>query len=132
MSFYHILEYIDTHSAEPLEVRQLAEMCYMSYSNFARLFRENYGRSCKEYIKYIRLNKAQDLLLNSDYDLDYIAQETGFFDCSHFMARNYAETRTYEEQGGCVIERNYEKLGCFSCVLGELRMRLGERRFIFR
>ena len=85
LSFYHILEYIDTHSAEPLEVQQLAEMCHMSYSNFARLFRENYGRSCKEYIKYIRLNKAQDLLLNSDYDLDYIAQETGFFDCSHFI-----------------------------------------------
>lgn len=47
-------------------------------------------------------------------------------------ARNYAETRTYEEQGGYVIERNYEKLGGFSCVLGELRTRLGERRFIFR
>ena len=92
LSFYHILEYIDTHSAEPLEVQQLAEMCHMSYSNFARLFRENYGRSCKEYIKYIRLNKAQDLLLNSDYDLDYIAQETGFFDCSHFI-RTYKKWR---------------------------------------
>ena len=77
---------------EPLEVQQLAEMCHMSYSNFARLFRENYGRSCKEYIKYIRLNKAQDLLLNSDYDLDYIAQETGFFDCSHFI-RTYKKWR---------------------------------------
>ncbi|MGN0690109.1 MAG: helix-turn-helix domain-containing protein [Oscillospiraceae bacterium] len=92
LSFYHILEYIDTHSAEPLEVRQLADMCHMSYSNFARLFRENYGRSCKEYIHYIRLNKAQDLLLNSDFDLDYIAQETGFFDCSHFI-RTYKKWR---------------------------------------
>ncbi len=85
LSFYHILEYIDTHSSEPLEVAQLADLCHMSYSNFARLFRKNYGRSCKEYISYIRLNKAQDLLLNSDYELDYIAQETGFFDCSHFI-----------------------------------------------
>lgn len=85
LSFYHILEYIDTHSSERLEVAQLADLCHMSYSNFARLFRENYGRSCKEYIQYIRLNKAQDLLLNSDFDLDYIAQETGFFDCSHFI-----------------------------------------------
>lgn len=46
LSFYHILEYIDTHSSEQLEVQKLAEMCHMSYSNFARLFRENYGRSC--------------------------------------------------------------------------------------
>ena len=85
LSFYHILEYIDTHSGEQLEVCKLAQMCNMSYSNFARLFRDNYGRSCKEYIQYIRLNKAQDLLINSDLDLDYIAQETGFFDSSHFI-----------------------------------------------
>lgn len=92
LSFYHILEYIDTHSNEPLEVKKLADKCHMSYSNFARLFHENYGRSCKEYILYIRLNKAQDLLLNSDFDLNYIAQETGFFDCSHFI-RTYKKWR---------------------------------------
>ncbi|MDY4414309.1 MAG: helix-turn-helix transcriptional regulator [Ruminococcus sp.] len=65
-------------------------MCYMSYSHFAKLFRENYGRSFKEYITYNRLNKAQDLLLHTDYDLNYIALETGSFDCSHFI-------RTYKK-----------------------------------
>lgn len=85
LSFYHILEYIDTHSSEPLEVQKLADICHMSCSNFSRLFLKNYGRSCKKYIQYIRLNKAQDLLLNTDLGLDYIAQETGFFDCSHFI-----------------------------------------------
>lgn len=92
LSFYHILEYIDAHSSEQLEVQDLAAMCHMSYSHFAKLFRENYGRSCKQYIHYIRMNKAQDLLLNSDFDLDYIAQETGFYDCSHFI-RQYKKWR---------------------------------------
>jgi AraC-like DNA-binding protein len=92
LSFYHILEYIDAHCAEPLEVNELAKQCNMSYSHFARLFRENYGRSCKEYIQYIRMNKAQDLLFNSEFDLDYIAQETGFYDCSHFI-RQYKKWR---------------------------------------
>lgn len=103
-SFYNILEYIDTHSGEPLEIHKLAEMCHMSYSHFAKLFRENYGRSCKEYITYIRLNKAQDLLLNTDYDLNYIAQETGFFDCSHFI-------RTYKKWKG--ITPKQERLKSF-------------------
>ena len=53
LSSYHILEYLDAHSAEPIEVADLARMCHMSYSNFAKVFRENYGRSCKEYIQYI-------------------------------------------------------------------------------
>lgn len=91
-SFYHILEYIDSHSGEQLEIQKLADMCHMSYSHFAKLFKENYGRSCKEYITYIRLNKAQDLLLHTDYDMSYIALETGFFDCSHFI-RTYKKWR---------------------------------------
>lgn len=91
-AFYHILEYIDTHSGEPLEIQELADMCHMSYSHFARLFRESYGRSCREYITYIRLNKAQDYLLHTDYDLNEIALETGFFDASHFI-RTYKKWR---------------------------------------
>ncbi len=91
-TFHHILEYIDTHSGEPLEIQQLAQMCHMSYSHFAKLFRESYGRSCKEYITYIRLVKAQDFLLHTDYDINYIALETGFFDCSHFI-RTYKKWR---------------------------------------
>ena len=85
MSFHHILEYIDTHSSEKIEIEELAEKCHMSYSHFAKLFRENYGRSCKEYITYIRLNKADELLMHTDYDIAYIAAETGFFDSSHFI-----------------------------------------------
>lgn len=85
VSFYHILEYIDVHSAENIEIRELADKCHISYSHFARLFREQYGRSCKEYITYIRLNKADELLMHTDYDIAYIANETGFFDSSHFI-----------------------------------------------
>lgn len=103
-SFYHILEYIDLHCAEPLEIQDLAGMCHMSYSHFAKRFRENYGRSCKEYITYIRLNKAQDFLLHTDYDINYIAQETGFSDCSHFI-------RTYKKWRGITPGQERKNLG---------------------
>ena len=86
LSFYHILEYIDTHSGEELEIKDLAKKCNLSYSHFARLFRESYGRSCKDYITYIRLNKADELLMHTDYSISYIANETGFFDSSHFIS----------------------------------------------
>ena len=80
-----ITEYIDAHSNQPLKVEDLASLCNMSYSFFAKKFRQLYGRSCKEYIEYIRVTKAEDLLLFSDYDLTYISQETGFSDCSHMI-----------------------------------------------
>lgn len=85
LSIYHILEYIDLHSEEAIDISDLAGKCHLSYSHFARLFREQYGRSCKEYITYIRLNKADELLMHTNYDISYIAAKTGFFDSSHFI-----------------------------------------------
>lgn len=84
-SIHSITEYIDAHAQEPLKVEDLARMCNMSYSYFAKSFRELYGQSCKKYIEFIRLCKAEDLLLFTNLDLNYISQETGFSDCSHFI-----------------------------------------------
>lgn len=83
--FNTILEYIDAHSYEPLSVQELAKKSGMSYSNFAKVFKLQFGRSCKEYIEYLRISKAEELVLYSDYDISYIAQETGFADTSHFI-----------------------------------------------
>lgn len=83
--FDSVLEYIDNHSFEAIQVQELAQRSNMSYSNFAKQFRLQFGRSCKEYIEYIRISKAEELVLYSDYDMSYIAQETGFADASHFI-----------------------------------------------
>lgn len=80
-----ITEYIDEHSQEPLLVEELAARCNMSYSYFAKNFKQIYGRSCKEYIEFVRVCKAEELLLFTDFDLSYISQETGFSDCSHLI-----------------------------------------------
>lgn len=84
-SIHDILMYIDEHSHEKLVVEKLAEMCHMSYSYFAKTFHKLYGQSCKEYIEFIRLNKAENLLLFTNEDLNYISTETGFSDCSHLI-----------------------------------------------
>lgn len=80
-----ITEYIDAHSSENIIVADLASMCNMSYSYFAKSFKQIYGRSCKEYLEFIRISKAEDLLLYTDFDLTYISLETGFSDCSHLI-----------------------------------------------
>ncbi|MCQ2538053.1 MAG: AraC family transcriptional regulator [Lachnospiraceae bacterium] len=80
-----ITEYIDAHINENLKVAELARECGMSYSYFAKSFLKMYGKSCKEYIEYIRILKVEDYLLFTDFDLTYISQETGFSDCSHLI-----------------------------------------------
>lgn len=57
----------------------------MSYSCFARNFKQYYGRSCKEYMELVRICRAEDLLPFTDLDLSFISQETGFSDSSHLI-----------------------------------------------
>lgn len=84
-TIYSITEYIDANIHENLKVEALAQRCHMSYSYFAKVFREVYGQSCKKYIEFVRLCKAEDLLRFTNLDLNCISQETGFSDCSHFI-----------------------------------------------
>lgn len=80
-----ITEYIDMHSAEKLNIAEVASLCNMSYSYFAKSFHQMYGRSCKDYLEFVRVSKAENLLLYTNMDLTYISLETGFSDCSHLI-----------------------------------------------
>ena len=81
----NITEYIDQHIQEPIQVEDIAGMCGISYSCFAKKFKKMYGVSCKEYIEHFRIFKVEDYLLFTDFDLNYISQETGYADCSHMI-----------------------------------------------
>lgn len=81
----NITEYIDQHINEHMEVSEIAELCGISYSCFAKKFKKMYGFSCKEYIERFRIFKVEDYLLFTDFDLNYISQETGYADCSHMI-----------------------------------------------
>lgn len=89
---FSVLEYIDQHSAENISIEELANKCGMCYSNFAKQFKAQFGKTCKEYIEFVRICKADTLLLYTDKTLDYISQETGFTDASHFI-RTYKKIR---------------------------------------
>lgn len=81
----NITEYIDPFLFDNLRVTDIADKCGLSYSCFAKKFREHYGMSCKQYIERMRLYKAEEFLLFTDFDLNYISQETGFSDCCHLI-----------------------------------------------
>ena len=82
---YTITEYIDQHMRAELSVPEIAEACNLSYSYFAKKFPAVYGKTCKEYLEERRLYKVEEYLLFTNFDLNYIAQETGFSDCSHMI-----------------------------------------------
>lgn len=82
---YNITQYIDKHMGKDLKVTDIADFCGMSYSYFAKKFQKIYGKSCKEYIEQMRVYKAEELLVFTDFDLTEISLATGFSDCSHLI-----------------------------------------------
>lgn len=89
---YSITEFIDQRLAQGVQVAEVAERCGMSYSYFAKKFLAVYGKTCKEYIEEMRIIKAEEFLIFTDFDLDRISRETGFSDSPH-MIKSFKKLR---------------------------------------
>jgi len=86
---YELLDvfmYLGNHFRENINITELADVCHMSYSNMAKLFKRLTGSTINEYIKYLRVEEADSLLLSTNNSITQIALATGFSDASHFIA----------------------------------------------
>ena len=78
--------YIEEHSAENLQVRELARMSFLSPGRFAHLFTEIVGVSPIEYQHRIRIRKAMDLLENTREALSDVGSRIGYHSAAGFYA----------------------------------------------
>ena len=63
------------------------EFCYalrMSRSHIHRKLAEEVGLSISDFIKQIRLEKARDLLIKTNYPIYEIANKVGYADANYF------------------------------------------------
>jgi AraC family transcriptional regulator len=76
-------EAMDANLNKEIDIAQLAYECGLSTSRFARAFRQSTGCPPHRWLLQRRIERAQDLLLNSDKTLVKIAKACGFSDQSH-------------------------------------------------
>lgn len=98
-----IFKYIETHYAENLTIKEMAETCGFSQSHFMKFFKASFGTSFVAYLKEYRLTKAARLLVSSSSPILTIAQETGFDNLSYF-------NRSFKEMYG-VTPRQFREGG---------------------
>ena len=63
---------------------ELAELAYMSKSNLLMLFKEATGKSPVDYLIRIRIQKAMEMLSQSQESITSIALRVGFNDSNYF------------------------------------------------
>lgn len=78
------IRYLHEHYALPIMVDPLAELLDCSAGHLSRLFKKETGSSLIAYLTWIRLNKAKELLLNTDTTLQEIADGIGIPDVIYF------------------------------------------------
>ncbi|MCY1412738.1 HTH-type transcriptional activator RhaS [compost metagenome] len=82
-----VLDFIETHLAEPLSLGQLAGLCSLSEYHFARMFRASCGVPPHQYLLARRLARARELLRGTSLPLGEVALACGFASASHFTNR---------------------------------------------
>ena len=79
-----VLEYLDTHVSQRVELATLATLVGLSQSHFSRAFRVSTGVAPYRWQLQARIRRAQRLLLETRRPLEQVAEATGFADAVHF------------------------------------------------
>lgn len=79
-----VLEYINEHYTESITLTELSAKFYMSEFYLCRSFKKTTGRTIVEYINYLRIEKAKQLLTKHGNTIKATAKLCGFKTTSHF------------------------------------------------
>lgn len=78
------LAYIQEHYAEPITIKQLADLCGFSQVHFMNIFKAAIGSTCIEYLIEYRLAHAALDLQETEHSVMQIALDNGFQNISYF------------------------------------------------
>lgn len=73
-----ILEYLSQHYNEDILYEEVAEQMGISYSYLRKIVKETTGKSIKDYINKIRIDRVKTLLITTDKSISEIAEEVGY------------------------------------------------------
>jgi AraC-like DNA-binding protein len=83
-------EYVGAHLSESIDLAVLAAVAGLSMHHFARQFKQSAGVTPHHYLMGKRLERAQEMLSQTDLSLAEIACAVGFSDQSH-LARHFRQ-----------------------------------------
>ncbi|MEK9915505.1 MAG: GlxA family transcriptional regulator [Paracoccaceae bacterium] len=102
-----VIQMMEINIEEPISPSILAKDVGMSTRQLERLFRRYLDRSPKRYYMELRLQKARNLLMQTDMSVINVALACGFASPSHFSKcyRAHYDTTPYRERGSHSAKR---------------------------
>lgn len=90
--------YIYEHYNEDISVEVLADLVYLSPGYFSYIFKKETGVNLSRFVRMYRIEKAKELLENTNMKIVQICSETGFSNVSYFC-------KNFREYCGCSPEQ---------------------------
>ena len=78
------IRYMKNNLDKNITIEELASVSYMQPTYFIRRFKKCYNSSPMAYFKTLKINKAMELLLTTDDEIESIAKTLGIEDASYF------------------------------------------------
>ena len=82
--FSAIRQHIEVYFREPLTRDSVAKSFYISPNYLSHLFQKSGGIGLNEYLNYVRLEQAKNLLKGYDMKVKEVAHACGFTDSNYF------------------------------------------------
>jgi AraC-like DNA-binding protein/ligand-binding sensor protein len=77
-------EFIRENSDDRITLDQVASVANMSASHFCRVFKKATDMNFSEYVARVRVERAKDMLMESNYTMTHVAYDTGFNSVTDF------------------------------------------------
>lgn len=80
-----VIDYMNSHlSDKNISIKLLADEVYLTPTYLSSLFKKTTGSTIGQYLTEIRMNRAQELLMDTGLKLYQIAEMVGFEDANYF------------------------------------------------
>ena len=76
--------FIQNNYHNKIYLKEVADLIYLTESNFCKFFKKATGKTYSDYLNEIRINEASRLLIQSDKTISQISFECGFETLSYF------------------------------------------------
>lgn len=76
--------FIQNNFSDKISLKQIADLIYLTESNFCKFFKKATGKTYSDYLNEIRINEACRLLIQTEKTISQISYECGFENLSYF------------------------------------------------
>ena len=76
--------YIQENYARPIKLEDISELVGFNANYFSSLFKKDTGYTFLEYLSEVRMNKAKELLKETNISIASVCEQVGYSDMKHF------------------------------------------------